>query len=351
MRSPALALPAVLLASGLAAQQFVAAPSGYDNVEGNSNNTIPWWSLSAAYQQVHDGVDLQNVFGPVAVIRSINFRKESSNTQVTGRSMDLQITLGATPVTAGTASSIFANNLGPAPQVVLPMSPVNLPPLTHVSTPNPIGWSFPFTVPFTYTPAPGNNLCWEIRFTNGTDSSVASMDAVERLNATTLPNVGIGCVASGQTQAATIGLRSLSMLTGLWRNRLDFAATNAPAVQIVGLGQQTVPLPGFCSTVETLPLVTLPGSTDAAGQWDSQIPFGSLLALPQFDLVAQFGFLDAGLPNSIGLSDASLIRTPPSQNRHVSRIWFGTYQSGNGNENASSGNAETSYGLVTIFGL
>ena len=38
------------LVAGLSAQTFSAAPSGFDAVEGNANNTIPFWAQSGTYQ-------------------------------------------------------------------------------------------------------------------------------------------------------------------------------------------------------------------------------------------------------------------------------------------------------------
>jgi hypothetical protein len=351
MRNPSTFVLALLLSVfALPAQTYYTAPRGYANVEGNANNTIPFWSLSATYQQVHDAIDLVNVFGGAVAITSINLRKDNSSSTAPGRTFDVQITLGNTAVSAGTVTSTFANNLGPTPQVVLPYTTLNMPTLTQVSVPNPVGWTFPFLTPFGYTPTPGNNLCWEFRITNASINTNASMDAVSRLNAEVQPNVGLGCTATGQTSPAVIGARSLSMLTGAWRNRLDRGAPSAPAVQLVGIGQQTIQLPGFCTAVEFLPLATVPGGTDGAGQWDSTLTFGPLGDLPTVDLMAQFAFIDAGLPNSLGFSNASLIRLPPNQIRNVARIYFGASGSGLGNENATTGSISLRFGLITIFG-
>ena len=144
----------------------------------DSNNTIPWWSQSATYQQIHDATDLGNVFGsPVAVINSIHLRKDGLLTTVpAARSLDLTISLGHTAVTAATATTDFATNLGGAASVVLPNTTVNLPALSNVSVPNPVGWSFPFTAPFTYQTALGG-LCWEFRFHSSTSTGSAPLDA------------------------------------------------------------------------------------------------------------------------------------------------------------------------------
>ncbi|MEZ5963989.1 MAG: hypothetical protein R3F56_09115 [Planctomycetota bacterium] len=343
-------LSLLLAAASLPAQTYNTAPDGFATVEGNSNNTIPFWAQSGTYQQVHDAADLTNVFGPVAVINSINLRKDGLvSSTVAGRAADFEFTLGVTTVSAITATGVFATNLGSAPQVVLPYTNINLPALANASVPNPIGWTFPFTVPFTYTPSSGN-LCWEMRFTNATVNTNAAMDAVSRLNAETLSNVGAGCIATGQTSAAAIGLRSLSMTTGAWRNRLDRAAVSAPAVQLVGVGQTTIPLPGFCSNLEALPLVTVAGGTDATGQWDNTITFGSLLGVATLDIVAQFAWIDGGLANGLGLSDASLIRLPANSIRNVSRIYNAPSNGGLGNETALTGSLGVRYGFVTTFG-
>jgi len=350
MKNASLSLLPFVLAAGLAAQTYNTAPDGFATAEGADNNTIPWWGLSATYQQVHDAVDLAVVFGGPAVINSLNFRKDGGlSSSIVGRTADVQITFGITTVSAATAGANFASNLGSSPQVVLPYTNVSLPNLSNVSVPNPIGWSYPFSAPFSYSATAGN-LCWEMRFTNASSNANAGMDAVGRLNASTLPNVGMGCIATGQTMPAIIGLRTLSMSTGAWRNRLDRGAASAPAVQLVGIGQSTIPLPGFCSNLEFLPLVTVAGGTDAAGQWDNTLTFGSLLGIPSVDLMAQFAFIDGGLPNALGLSDASLIRLPPSSIRFLSRIWFVASGSGLGNETAMNGNVGSRYGLVTIFG-
>jgi len=346
-----LSLVSIALAStALTAQTYNTAPDGFATTEGNANNTIPFWALSGTYQQVHDAVDLAAVFGGTAVINSINVRKDSGLTSsIAGRTADVQLTLGITTVSAELATGVFATNLGGSPQVVLPYTNVNLPALSNVSVPNPIGWSYPFMTPFTYSSTAGN-LCWEMRFTNATSSASAPMDAVSRSSAILLPNVGTGCIATGQATAAAVGLRSLSMSTGAWRNRLDRGAASAPAVQLVGIGHSPIPLPGFCSNLEFLPLVTLAGGTDAAGQWDNTVTFGSLLGTPTVDLLAQFAWIDGGLPNALGLSDASRVTLPANSIRNVSRIWFGASGSGLGNETALNGSIGLRYGLVTIFG-
>ncbi|MBI5851002.1 MAG: hypothetical protein HZB39_08230 [Planctomycetes bacterium] len=344
------ALSIAVAAAGASAQTYHTAPFGFATVEGRDNNTIPWWSLSATYQQVHDASDLANVFGSsFAVITSINFRKYNTGSAAPGRTMDAQITLGVTTISAAGATGTFATNIGPTPQIVLPYTTVSLPTLSNIGAPNPIGWSFPFQAPFAYA-TPAGNLCWELRFTNASINSNMATDAVGRLNSIVSPNVGTGCIASGQSSAASIGLKSLSMSSGAWRNRLDRGAMNAPVVQLIGIGQASIPLPGFCSGLQLFPIADLQNVTDATGQWDSTFSFGNLYDTPTVDLLAQFAWVDFGLPNGVGLSDASLIALPADSIRNLSRIYAAPFGGGLGNENATSGSGNTRYGLVTIFG-
>lgn len=345
------ALSIALAAAGASAQTFHWLPSGHDVLEGNSNNTIPFWSVSATYQQIHDSSDCDIAFGgPVATLNSINFRKDGTlSSSVPAKTFDLQITLGQTPVTAATYTTAFATNLGPTPQVVLPYTTVSLPSLTNSSVPNPIGWNIPFTAPFTYISAVGN-LCWEFRLMNGAAGS-APMDSVSRTSSTTLPNLGTGCIATGQTLAAAIGLKSLSMSTGAWRNRLDRGMASAPAVQLIGFAPTPLPLPGFCSQLEFFPVTSITGTTGATGTWDSTLTFGSLLDAPALDILAQFAWIDGGLPNGVGLSNATQLRIPADSIRNSCRVYASPSGGGAGNELATVATGSSArIGLVTIFG-
>src|SRR5688572_13973126 len=145
------ALAAALLAGGLSAQlTSYVAPFGCQSNAGDGGNTIPWWSGSATYQQVHDAADLAWVFPqPAVLLRGISFRP-ATNGSMPARTTDAQITLGVTTITSGSPSPTFATNLGNSPQVVLPYTSVNLPPANGTAVPNPQAWFFPFATPFVY---------------------------------------------------------------------------------------------------------------------------------------------------------------------------------------------------------
>jgi hypothetical protein len=346
-------LAATALSAALGAQTTYIAPAGTQTVEGNSNNTIPWWTTSATYQQVHDSADLLFVFpAPVAIIKGLSFRKDAGVTTIPSpRTMDVQITIGTTPVTAVAASTTFAANFGPTQLVVLPYTNVSLPMLNQVSSPNPQGWFFPFTVPFPCVLTSGN-LCWEMRFKNCSTGASAPCDAVQSMAPP--PTIvgalrGIGCTVTGQTAPSTIGLRSLALATGQYVNRLDRGPVSAAAAMVMGAQAQTLTLPGLCGALETVPLISFPGTTDAAGSWTNSLTFGSLVNLPPATIYAQFAFADAGLQYGFGLSDCSPITIAPPGLGGIARIWYGS-GAVQGNENALTGSRETyPYGLVTGF--
>lgn len=345
-------MTAALLGVGLSAQTIsYIAPFGAQSNDGNTGNTIPWWAGSATYQQVHNANDLIWVFpAPVALIRGLSFRCDATYS-LTARTMDAQVTLGTTPVTAATATSTFANNLGPTPMVTLPYSPINLPPVSSGATlPNPQAWFFPFAVPYVYVINNGN-LCWELRIKNSSSNATSYTDAASAAspNANFMPLVGAGCTATGQTLAATIGARTLVVASGAFLNRLDYGAMSAPAAMVFGATRQQLSLPGLCSSLETAPLVSLGGTTDALGTWSLSLTLGSLTAFPRATVYTQFAFADAGLAYGFGLSTCSPVTLPGTTTFGMTRIYAVPSNSGQGNENATTGSLGANYGLVTGF--
>ena len=345
--TPFLTLCVALCAAPLCAQtQTYIVPPGLKTVDGNGGNTIPWWAGSGTYQQIHDKVDLAFAFSaPVAVIKALSFRRNNDTLALPGRSMDIQITLGATPLAAANASTSFATNLGPMPVVVLSYTNVSLPTLVQISVPNPQGWVFPFATPFVYTTAAGN-LCYELRLKNNTSNATASIDSHSGTAASLGAFLGTGCVATGQSMTATIGARSLTPATGAYVNRLDRGAASAPAAMFLGFDAVKLTVPGFCTSLEVLPVYTINGSTDATGTWNLSLTFGNLAGFPALSLVSQFVFLDAGLPNGIGLSNCSPVTLPLTGS---ARIYASSSGGGQGNENATTGSVGTSFALVMGF--
>ena len=341
-----------LLGAGTSAQTTsYIAPFGYQSNTGDSNNTIPWRAGSATYQQIHNASDLAWVFpGPVAIIRGISFRPASTYTLI-GRSLDAQITLSATTVSSTTATATFATNLGPSPTVTLPYTTITLPNAPSTAVPNPQTWFFPFQTPFPYSLTAGN-LCWEMRTKNSTSTVSSFTDAatIPTPNACFMPLLGSGCIATGQTQPATIGVRSLAVATGAFTNQLDRGAISAPAAMVLGLVAQPLTLPSLCAALETVPVLSFNGTTDALGTWNLGLTLGNLSALPRSNVYAQFAFADANLPYGFGLSACSPVTLPgPTSTFSAVRIYVAPSQGGQGNENALTGTVGMNYGLVTGF--
>ena len=344
-----LSLLAALAAVPLTAQTTVVSPAGSDLEEGPENNTIPFWSQSATYQQIHDDAEMRRLNnGAPMVLRAIGFRPDTT-AAMPPRALDVEITLSWTTVTAQAANASFSANLGSNATVVLPFTNVSLPQVTGTGGPNPVGWLVPFANPFPW--APGNGFVWQWRHRNAASTAWATIDAVSMSRVTELPAAGPGCIPTGRNAASAINPRELDLGGGRYRNVLTNALPNTPALQMIGFTQQTLPVPGLCAPLQIVPVVTLTGATDATGSWDSDLTgLPNLLGFPRFDVWSQFAWFDAGQSTiPFGVSNAVGFRSPFPGSWNIARIWAGPYNGSGGFENAASGAAECGYGLVTAF--
>lgn len=351
---PLIALGIFLATPEATAQRQRSLPSGYTWVEGGNNNTIPFWAASGVYQQAHDDVDMMDMNGGGAVIMlGLGFRKDGSLSGTTqARTMDVQITVGISTVSSQTATNDFASNLGPNPTVVLQYTQVNIPALSNVSLPNPTGYVIPFTAPFPFPPVPGNHFVWEMRHRNNSNTVSMPMDAVA--GAATVVYVtqrGLGCQVPGQPGPAQISAKSWDITSGDYRNQLSQGPANSAAIFLLGTEPNQIRLPGFCTSFEFVPQVTLAGTTNGAGSWDLLIQPGiNFTGYPAITLAGQFLFFDQGLPQGVGLSDASVMTLPSQSGTRVARIYNAPSQGGPGNETATTATSVgRNYGLVTLF--
>ena len=357
MHSRSIPLSALALATGAVtalapaalAQRTVISPAGHDLVEGDNNNTIPFWALSSTYQQIHDYEDmvLLNSGAPL-VMTALSLRKDGGGSPTTARTMDLQLIVNTTTVSAATATNTFATNLGASPTMVLPFTNVNIPSLVHMTSPNPPGIIVPFNQPYVYVPVPGMHFVWEWRHVNASSNATMALDAVSGTQVTQGAE-GAGCLVPGLAKPAAITTKSLTLASGALRYQMGNGPASAPAAFFFGLVRQKFTLPGLCSTLELAPLLTIPGATDAAGVWNFTTTLGPLYGLPQTDLLGQFAFVEPTLTLSLGLTEMGFLRTPLPGTQHLSRIYAAPYQSGNGNETATTGSVGARYGLVTGF--
>lgn len=340
-----------LCAGTLPAQTFAFSPAGTANREGNLNNTIPFWSFSATYQQIHDYENMVKTLANVTpVLNGLSFRQSSLFQGLTGRSLDVQVSMAATTNSSRTFTTTFAANLGGSFTVVLPYTRISLPSLTSSGSPNPPGWIVPFTSPFQFLPTPGVHLCWEWRHRAASNNLTAALDAVNGNEVQSVASEGSACLAMGQTQPAAIRVSTLDLRTPTFRNILDRAAPGVIAVFALGAQRANLQLPGQCQPLLLNPLVTVPGGTDTVGTWDLSIPTPDLRGRPQVELFGQFVWLDGMLPLGLGLSEMTVVTTPPSGANFITRLYSAPLGGGNGFDLATTAqNSDVGLGLVIGF--
>lgn len=142
--------------SGLGAPHV--APAAYANQFGGSDNAIPFWPAPTRYQQLFSA----DQFGGAFTIAGLGLRRNDSATvEVDAALVQLEIRIGRTSRTPATLSATFADNFDPGTElVVLPAGLVQFPkhPAAAATDPTVFDIVIPFSVPYAYTPGPGQNL-------------------------------------------------------------------------------------------------------------------------------------------------------------------------------------------------
>lgn len=346
-------LSALVLVGGLQAQtpKYLYSPAGAATQGGGSNNTIPWWSQSASYQQIHDYAEMVRVAGgkvaPI-IMKGLGFRPAGSF-NLPGRTWELKLAVGTCPNNADNASATFTNNL-PNPTTVFgtttTFNKFSFSTVKGTGDPNPIAFTVPFNQTYVYVPVPSVHFCWEWRHKNATSNATMPCDAIAgRLGrGTVMPSIGSGC--GGATSTVSIAYRNSQYN---YDSKLSNATANTTAMGMLGLSKQKVPLPGWCSNLETVPLLHFFGKTDAAGSMTISASLNLLKGVPQLHVYMQYAFL-GNFPFGVGLSDASVYRTNLPGGWEMSRIYKTTARGTfNGDETATSGAVGKNYGLVVGF--
>jgi len=344
-----------LLAAALGAQtpKFVYSPAGAELVPGGGGNTIPFWSTSGTYQQIHDYDDMVRAGrgGPI-VMKAIGFRP-TANATLTGRTWELQLNIGNTTVSSQNMSTTFSTNLGTAPKRVVgdqqnPFHKISFSSVTGSGTPTQPGVIIPFTAAHIYVPVKGTHFCWEWRHKNASLNTTMSIDAIQGSSHRGLikPSVGTGC--SGAT--SSVGF-VLSRIAISFKASLIGAPASAKALMMVGLQKKQTILPGWCANLETVPLLHVFGNADSTGRWDYVAPMSVFAGIPTFEMQVQYAFADNRQPLGIGLSDLGVYQTPLPGAHNISRAYKSTaYSTSNGDETATTATGTTvSYGLVVAF--
>ncbi len=151
----------LLLTPGVGARAAtIVVPNSLENVEGNSNNIIPFEiSQPRRYQQIYDASQFNQLAGPTQILQ-IAFRLDGGiSGAFLGSIPDIRISLSTTASAPDHLSNTFATNVGSDATVVF-NGPLTL------SSPNtgPVGGPKPFDlvatpqVAFFYDPESGNLL-------------------------------------------------------------------------------------------------------------------------------------------------------------------------------------------------
>jgi len=356
LRSLAPSLVAItILASVLSAQtpKFVYSPAGAEVMNGGGGNTVPFWSRTATYQQIHDYDDMVRAGGGKPILmRAIGLRP-FANAKLTGRSWDLQLNIGGSAVNSQNISSTFSINLGTAPKRVVgdqttPFQKVSFTTFTGSGSPTQPGVILPFRSVHIYIPVKGTHFCWEWRHKNASLNTSMSVDAIQGISHRGLikPSVGTGC--SGAT--ASVGF-VLSRIITSFKASLTNVPASASALMMVGVQRKQTILGGWCSNLETVPLLHVFGKIDAFGRWDYVTPLSVFQNVPTFEMQVQYAVADSRQPFGVGLSNMAVYQTPLPGGYNISRVYkSAAYGAINGDEAATTAQGMTkSYGLVVAF--
>lgn len=350
MKSPSLLPVVVALAlSGVVLAQnptHIWTPPNAATNAGGTNNNAPFYAISSTYQQVHDPYNM----GQAKTLKGMAFRNWGART-IVGRSWDMRLILSHTKVTPQSVTSTFSSNLGTMNTRVVFGSATGWTKFTFngytsTGTVNPPAFTIPFSSPYVYISALGN-LCWEWRHKNGTSTASMPMDASNGNSHLGTPSSsGTGCVATGNTAAATAAVTTPNANGYQYRLDLTNAAASATVLTAIGLSQTSLNL-GWCTTLQVTPLVILPGQTSSQGAWSIQFPLSVASGIPTTNVHAQCGFADKGLPGGLGLSNLASYKTPVIPGSHgMSRVYVRNL-SGNGDEVKTQGTIMgKAYGLV-----
>ncbi|MCB9886363.1 MAG: hypothetical protein H6838_12785 [Planctomycetes bacterium] len=178
---------AIVLSLPLTAQTLVVAPTGYDTVEGNSNNIYPWGRNAASmhYLQIQDSSNFtsQNVTGPV-LINNLRFRVDNALSAATwtgGSWPNVVIEMSTAAVDYTAISATFAANHGPDRTIVHSGAVTVQAGSRPGSSTTPGVWhiDIPLTTPFLYDPSTGNDIVLDVQLDGtGWSGGATQCDAV-----------------------------------------------------------------------------------------------------------------------------------------------------------------------------
>ncbi len=339
-------LVSFLVAGGLAAQNYTVSPASFATKAGSAN-TIPFWSATHRYQQIHG--DLK---GTPRVIQGVSLRKGGGNQTTAGARTNTMTVLMANSSYVN-SSTTFAANYAGTPITVVPSTTVNLPDWTQAtSSPEPWTLVVPFTVPFPYTGQ--QDLLWEFQIHATTSTGYYSADAysgsADDTRQATFVNLGTGCLATGFSKPMAQSSRMFStQSTGLLSFTLSTvnAPVNAPSSIWLSPVNPNLTIPGLCEklfslgtwafslTASSTGTVSLPTvTTQHDANWAGQKLYIQTLSI---DLG------QTGLPFALSQGQEATLPGFGPGATPIQRIWANS-------DTATTGSKETyPYGLITRF--
>ncbi len=204
----------LFLASTLPAQKALVHPAHYAGAEGAAASHWPFgsplkWSthvVGVRYQQIHDALSTNTV-----VIKGMTLRRDARNTLFrAGWSVQMELLLSTSRVSASRIQARFASNLGKDAVTVISRRMIHFPALPGSwAVPKPFECPLPFDPGKTFALKGGASLCWEARVYSSdlwkAREEEFDFDAVKPVDRVVAIPFGHGCYAPNRLEPAQMG--------------------------------------------------------------------------------------------------------------------------------------------------
>jgi hypothetical protein len=327
-------------AASLSAQNYIVSPVAFTNVASNQGNTIPFWSQTHHYMQLHG--DLR---GTPRIMQGLSLRRAGFGTFATAvaRTIDLELFMG--PCNIANASSTFASNYTAPRTNVYTRKMTNLPDWVNPQG-SPAPWSIVlvFDAPFVNTGQA--DLAWEALIHSTTSSGSYYADAYSGTGTLANVNSGTGCLATGRTAAMSVTARILynantDTFDTNWVSSNGIASV--PTAILIGVTNPNLAIPGLCTNLYSSAQVVLSGVANASGSFTT--PAAGVPVIPALKLHSQSACPDTGRTTGLPVSASQACEsTFPARPDNLRRIWVNDV-------NATVGSLSETYpySLITRF--
>jgi hypothetical protein len=339
---------AVLTGLQLAAQTTVFLPSDHATVEGaDLERRLPFSNgPTMRTQLVYEGLDLSIPGG--RQITHLGFRQDAAIPSL-GTTLDLQIFIGPTTMTAATATNNFANNYAATPTEVFTRKTFVLPDLGNPLNPNPNGnlVVIPLDVPFPYVA--GQNLAVEYRVHGNGLGAGFNYQIDKATFLATNGSYGQGCTGSNTQVPRLVGASTNGAVPGAWTLNASRCLGNAIAVLGVSFFEQNPPgtilaalgAPGCDVFIGLGGIATFTHVTSSSGNFSRTIAIPDAPELDDIDLYAQVIVLDAAA-NGAGLVVSDAFHTELGMTPRMTSIATTSLT-------AATGSVVRNNGIVSLF--